>query len=283
MSDEEKKGELIGAVATLGGVLAVAGIGFLLYRNRDNIPEGIMDVPTGLVTFVANVMPFAIIMYGFSGDLINQEFRLSIPSIAAVSSVLLFGIVSQIVAKGRGTDLTAQDSSGKLWCSIPGLESAESPYFPTAIMSTCIIAAYYMCWAWSTGYKSSTPLLLSFTVVLVLQSITFVAGECLASYIPPFGSSLLIFLIPVLLGLAIGSISFAATGQRSNYNPFNIPLSSPAAAVPSCPDGSAPVNGACQYKGGSGHSQPVQAGGDENTFVAELYKNGQLVTQSISS
>lgn len=32
----------------------------------------------------------------------------------------------------------------------------------------------------------------------------------------------------------------------------------------------------------AGHSQPVQGGGDENTFVAELYKNGQLVTSTLA-
>jgi hypothetical protein len=32
----------------------------------------------------------------------------------------------------------------------------------------------------------------------------------------------------------------------------------------------------------AGHSQPIQGGGDENTFVAELYKNGQLVTSTLA-
>jgi hypothetical protein len=283
MSDDEQKGEFIGALYTLGGIVGVGIIGVLLYRNRENIPDGAGTIPVGMLTFIANVMPFALIMYGFSGALINQELRLAIPSIAAVGSIFVFGVISQIVAKYGGTNLSAQDSSGKLWCSIPGLESVESPYFPTAIMSTCIISAYYMGWAWSTGYKSSMPLLISFLVILVIQSIIFLAGECLSSYIPPFGSSLMIFLIPVLLGLAIGGISFASTGQRSDLNPFNIPLSSPAAAVPTCPSGGAPVNGICPNTGGSGYSQQVQGGGDENTFVAELYKNGQLVTDSISS
>jgi len=282
MGDEEK-GEIEGAFMTLGGIVALGAIGFLLYRNRENIPSGIGQIPIGMLTFIANVMPFAMLLYGFSGDIINQEFRLSIPSIAAVGSVFVFGIITQLIAKSNGTDLSAQDSTGTLWCTIPGLESAESPYFPTAVMSTCIVAFYYLCWAWSTGSKSSNILLATFGTILALQVVTFGFGECFASYQAPYGSSLLIILMPILLGAAIGSISFAATGQQSRYNPFNIPLSSPSAAIPTCPNGGSPLNGVCPNTGGSGHSQQVQGGGDENTFVAELYKNGQLVTDSISS
>jgi hypothetical protein len=273
MSDDEKKGMWEGVAATLGTVIGTGIIGFIVYKYRDNIPSGIMDIPGGIATFVANVMPFALLVYGFSGDIVNQEYRLSVPSIAAIVSIFIFGVFGQFLATSKGTDLRPQDSSGKLWCSIPGLESIESPYFPTAIMSTTIIAFYYLCWTWHTN-RNSAPLLLWFSAILCIQLATFMFGECLASYTAPYNSTLLVILSPILVGIIIGAITFAAA--KSSQNPFNIPLASPSAATGS-PGASADASA------GGGHSQQVQGGGDENTFVAELYKNGQLVTDSISS
>jgi len=311
MSDEETKGEWKGSLITLTTIIVAGGVAFIVYKYREMIPSGFFDIPGGMVTFVANVMPFALLVYGFSGDMVNQEFRLSIPSIAALSSVFIFGIIGQFLATKSGTDLSPQDSSGRLWCSIPGLESAESPYFPTAIMTTCIISLYYICWAWHTNSSSTLALFFYFSGILTVQLATFVFGECFGSYTAPYNSPVLVILIPIFLGSIIGIITFASS--RGSQNPFNIPLASPSAAAgtagtsaggcppgttsagqyrctsdsggpPVCENGFFMNNGNCiRLLTNGGHSQQVQGGGDENTFVAELYKNGQLVTDSISS
>jgi hypothetical protein len=156
-----------------------------------------------------------------------------------------------------------------MWCTIPGLEGVESPYLPTAFMSTAIIGFYYLCWAWHTG-RPSTSTLLAFGIVWIAQFGTFIFGECSMSYRALFGSVLFNIILSTVAGIIIGAISFASAQGNARLNPYNLPSGLPNAST----GGSTLKN--------VGHSQPVQAGGDENTFVAELYKNGQLVTDSIA-
>jgi hypothetical protein len=285
--DNEEKGILEGVGSSLGIVLLGVGM-FLLYKNKDNLPSGIGEIPTTFITFVANMMPFALLAYGIAGDVVNQEGpRLSIPSITAVASILVIGIGSQMFATSQGADLSAQDSSGLMWCTIPGLEGVESPYFPTAFMSTAIIGFYYLCWSWHTG-RPWTPTLLAFGIVWIAQFATFIFGECQLSYKPLFGSVLFNILISTVFGIIFGAIAFASSFSNPRLSPYNIPSGPPAASggpapatLSKCPDGSVPIDGKCPYKPSSLSSQQVQD--TENTFVAELYKNGQLVTDSISS
>lgn len=295
-------------LVTLVGLFTV-GTG--IFKYKDSFPPGILDIPFALITFLGNLMPFALVAYGIAGDMINQDgVRLSIPSLAALGAIFLVGISGKMIAINGGQDLSNQETGGLVWCTIPGLESVESPYFPTAIMSTMIIAFYYMCWAWSTPSRLAWPLGLFFSIVYAVQLLAFMNGECAASYIPPFGGILGSIIISSVLGIAIGSISWAATGRATQFSPFNIPLGSPSGASGStcmpgesrvangckenftehfsdkklrCDPGYAEVQGACvEATTTGGHSQQVQ-GGDENTFVAELYKNGRLVTDSIAA
>jgi len=286
--DNEEKGVLEGVGYTLLGIVLFGLIGLVAYRNKDTLLNGDYQIPISITTFVANVMPFSILAYGFAGDAINQEFRLSIPSIAAFASIVIIGPLSQVFAKYTGGNLDTQDTSGLMWCTIPGLEGAESPYFPTAFISTSIIAFYYLCWAWHTS-KSSESILLAFGLIWLAQFATFIMGDCSVSYKPLFSGSVLInIIISTVIGIAIGAISFGGASTNPSLNPYNLPGGSTnggsGGLVPTklskCPDGSVPIDGKCPYK--TGHSYPVQDGGDENTFVAELYKNGQLVTQSIA-
>jgi len=272
------------AFIVLVTTIGIFMVSFGLFRNKDSFPPGLLDIPLALVTFLGNLMPFALIAYGIAGDMINQDgVRLSIPSIAALGSIFVVGITSKIIATNGGVDLSKQETGGLVWCTIPGLESVESPYFPTAIMSTAIIGFYYMCWAWSTPSRLSWPLGLFFSIVYLVQLLAFMNGECAASYIPPFGGIVGSILISTVLGILIGTISWASTGKQTKFSPFNIPLGSPSGASGStCLPGYREVQGACvEATTTGGHSQQVQ-GGDENTFVAELYKNGQLVTDSIA-
>ena len=289
----EEEGIGIGVSSTLGIVFFFMLL-FLAYKNRESMPTGFGEAILVLPKFIANMMPFAFLAYGIAGDIVNQEYRLSIPSIAAFSSMILVGPLSQVLAKNNSVILSPQDTSGTLWCTLPGLESIESPYLPTAFMSTAIIGFYYLCWAWHTP-RPWKGTLLAFSIVFTAQVTTFLLGDCSSSYKPIGGSVLINLIISTVLGIAIGAISFASTFSNPSYNPYNLPGGSassatgqtggnPPAHLSTCPDGSVPVNGKCPYgPKKTAHSYPVQDGGDENTFVAELYKNGQLVTESIAA
>lgn len=217
--DNEEKGVLEGVSSSLGVVLLGVGM-FLLYKNKDYLPTGIGEIPTTFLTFVANMMPFALLAYGIAGDVVNQEGpRLSIPSITAVASILVIGIGSQMFATSQGADLSAQDSSGLMWCTIPGLEGVESPYFPTAFMSTAIIGFYYLCWSWHTG-RPWTPTLIAFLIVWAAQFATFIFGECQLSYKPLFGGVGFNILISTVFGIIFGAIAFASSFSNPRLSPY---------------------------------------------------------------
>lgn len=92
-------------------------------------------------------------------------------------------------------------------------------------------------------------------------------------------------LIPIGLGIALGSITAgsAIAADKGHYNPFTPTMNG---ATGGSSGGGASGTGDLKLPNTgnlvAGHSQPVQGGGDENTFVAELYKNGQLVTSTLA-
>lgn len=306
----------------LGGGLLVGIAMYLAIKYQGALPSSLPQLPLIAITFIANLLPFALLTYGFAGDFINQEYltpRLSAPSIGAFLAMLIVGLGGQAYAGTQGVDLSAQDTSGLLWCTIPGMENAESPWIPTAFISTATIAFYYLFWAWHTN-RAYRGMLLGFLAVLFVQSMAFGLGGCSNSYMPLFGNSVFNIFAAVLIGLATALITYLSTSLAGGikYDPF--PTSTTAGGAGgtggnstggfggfgvSCPPGqqkterqfcvACPSN--CVVVGencvcddnspsrGPGHhrtSQAVQEG-DENTFVAELYKNGQLVTDSIAA
>ncbi len=311
MDSSEETGIEYGAIGAVAAIALIGGIVLLVVRNRDSFNSEYAKYPYAFLAFVANLMPFALLAYGIAGDTVNQEFRLSIPSIAAFASILVVGLGSQMFASKNQVDLSDQDTSGTLWCTIPGLEGFESPYFPTAFISTAIIAIYYICWTLHSSKSITTPLLV-FGIIFVAQFGTFIVGDCVSSYKPLFGSIVFNIFSSIGIGSIIGLITYFSTFSNPQLNPYNLPGGSSSGASGGgntgagvCPAGTTAVGnnlcksstggspvcesgfimrrGKCEKQlTGGGHSYPVQGGGDENTFVAELYKNGQLVTDSIA-
>ena len=301
------------------GISAVlAGVGFLIWKymyNNDTAASsqiGELLMPT--FKLLLNIMPFSLFAYGFAGDLINQEIRLMVPSVAALISIILVSLGSRIFATDAGLDLSASDSSSTAWCTLPGLEALESPYIPNAFLSTSIIAFYYVCWSAEKNFNKLSIMSWLLCIVAIQWTSFNFLSNCRSYYRPFFegGSIFLNLLATLAIGAIIGSMTFgiAKSMDYNRYNPFNIPAVAAASGCPDggkvefhtvngvatpycantgnlakCANGSVPINGKCPFKGSQsaygGHSQPEQGGGDENTFTAELYKNGQLVTDSL--
>jgi hypothetical protein len=120
--------------------------------------------------------------------------------------------------------------------------------------------------------KEKTPMLytgLSFMIVWVIQFLTFIAGDCSPSFLPLIGSSKLPnILIASILGAALGFGTFSIFMSDGSYNPLHATGTT------------ATVTGGTSTNCNTGRCKPEQPG-DENTFVAELYKDGQLVTGNI--
>jgi hypothetical protein len=192
------------------------------------------------------------------------------------------GIGSQLWGSYMGgLKLDSEESYGSFWCTIPGLERLESPYIPTAFLATSLIYVYFLTWAANTG-ASARRIGTVFGIVLASQLASYYIGGCSQSYASIAGpGGLLNVAIPIVLGGIIGAITagIAIAADKGHYNPFT-----PTVNGADGGSGGGGLHNTLQAppKNDSGHSQPVQGGGDENTFVAELYKNGQLVTSTLA-
>lgn len=300
------------------GISAVlAGVGFLIWKsiyNSDTPSPAwikIQDLLFPTFKLLLNIMPFSLFAYGFAGDLINQEIRLMVPSVAALISIILVSLGSRIFATNSGLDLSSSEASSTAWCTLPGLEALESPYIPNAFLSTSIIAFYYVCWSAEKNFNQER-IMVWLLGIIAIQFFSFgFLSNCTSYYRPLFegGNILFNLLATFAIGAIVGSMTFgiAKSMDYTRYNPFNIPAVAAASGCPDggnvefhtvngvatpycantgnlakCADGSVPIDGKCPFKSAyGGHSQPEQGGGDANTFTAELYKNGQLVTESL--
>jgi hypothetical protein len=276
--------------AGLGAVLGVALVAlaaFGIYTFRGSFGTANLSglsAWSDYLSFFSNFLPFALLTYGFAGDIINQEWRLSIPSWTVLIFVMIIGLGTQWFAGSQeGINLSAQDTSGRVWCTIPGLEGFESPFFPTAFIVTSSIMFYYMYWFPRSGKsdKDRWTIIGWFLAIFALQVGTFIGGECHVAYVGQYPIAVYILLSFFVIGPIIAGIAYGSVANDNTKNPFAIPMGSPGGAT----GGPAQEKPPATLQSGSvygGHSEAIQ-GGDDNTFVAELYKNGQLVTDSIAS
>jgi len=140
-------------------------------------------------------------------------------------------------------------------------------------------------WARHTN-RQYGGMLIGFISVLVIQLMAFTLGSCSSSYKPLFGNTIINIFLAIVIGFITALIAYLSTSLAGGlkYDPF--PTSTTAGGAGgtggNSNDGGTTGEGDKKHKHhGYGTSQAVQD--TENTFVAELYKNGQLVTDSIAA
>jgi hypothetical protein len=286
----------------------------------------------GFLRMSLNVVPITLFTFGFASDLINQEMRMSIPSLSSFLLMILLRVATT-VQQMRGSLPSFAPASGadssSFFCTLPGLEFIENPWFPTSVLSTIVISFYYLFWAAHSGQK--LPLIGAITGFAVAAStLQFTLGSCANLYVNliPSLRGFGVLLPTWIVGLVVAGITYGVVvSAYPTKNPLvNVPGGgpiqtnmSPLGKIIRCPVGSHKTgldsNGnaicgtpptACplnttwvdadwgiastdQCIGNSSlpstHDDPLQSArtssapsGGEQTFVAELYKNGQLVS-----
>jgi hypothetical protein len=325
------------AFYSLLGLVVFASSIFYFYINgylgRSSFESGQTSIYgeffKGFSKVLLNILPISLFTFGIVSDMINLEMRRSIPTIAAFLTLFIARIATINSANFPLFAEQSQSNSNAYWCSLPGLEFFENPVFPSSMLSTTIIAFYYIWWSIGTpkAVLISAIMLFSWASTFV----QFILGDCANIYYPImyFTGNFGILFQTTLLGLAISGFLYGLIwGVYRSLDPLvglripGLPLSSSTpiifgnASCPSgtyddgsgncvgpspnptcpvgrkwfeadsigpagcrCPNGTLPdSSGSCPY---ASNQTGVPSGGDQ-TFVAELYKNGQLVTDSIS-
>lgn len=305
----------------------------------------------GFLRMSLNVVPITLFTFGFASDLINQEMRMSIPSIAAFLLMIVLRALTT-VQQMRGAlpqFAPAGGDASQFFCTLPGLEFIENPWLPTSVLSTIIISFYYLFWAAHYGQKLA--LIGAITGFAVAAStLQFTLGSCANLYVNMIPSlrGFGVLLPAWIVGLIVAGITY---GVVVSVYPSKSPIAPGAAGSLVIPGGSQVIPGGTCGPGftddGTGNCIPVIPGakcapgfyddgsgncvaptpnqtcpvgqkyfeadsrgpagcrcpdgtmpgsggtcgfanqssapsGGEQTFVAELYRNGKLISSSLS-
>ena len=271
----------IGIGSLIGVILLGAGAYFLSTRLNIGIGSGV-----GRFFFaIANFIPFGLVLFGFIADMISQEFRYSISSIVAIVTMLINWGLGNFLGNRMNTQ-TAPMAGGadSRWCSIPGLEGLESTTLPMNISTTVSIVLYYAWFALAERpMGENISLIAGLGAILIAQIISFASSGCSEYFTALYGSMGYNVVFAIILGVATSATAFGLMhiDGGSQYSPFaTVAVAQPKKLLG--PGGtehvvksglSAPPTG--------GKCSPVE-GGEEDAMVCEAYRNGQLVTDTLT-
>ena len=264
--------------------------------------------------FFANLvayLPNTLLAYGFIADLVNWKYQYSIASISAILGMVVNKYIGSplinVTVTAIRDRLGAQDQTlktlgeslndplasastggqrgGALPCDVPGFEWLNSEIAPQSIVMSMTILWFILIQAWDNGESTQTiGLGVTTAIVFFLQVAVLRKSDC------KFG--LWSFVIALIMGITFAGVSYgvqkllpqsnnstSSTGPNATYGPGN---------TIKCPNGyvfnrmkqsCVPTNEKVISVGGpAGQSQPVD---DNDQFVCEAYKDGELVTSTI--
>ena len=264
----------------------------------------------GNLEFFGNLvayLPNTLLAYGFIADLVNWKYQYSIASITAILGMVVNKYIGSplinVTATAIRNRLSKQDDTlkklgeslndplknaqtgGALPCDVPGFEWLTSEVAPQSIVMSMTILWYILIQSWDTGQSSQTiGLGVATAIIFFLQVGLIRSGDC------KFGKWS--FLIALIMGISIAGVSYGVqkllpqssnsptpAGPNATYSPGN---------TIKCPNGYVfnKAKQACVHVNEkvisvgdpAGQSQPVD---DNDQFVCEGYKDGELITSTI--
>ena len=187
-------------------------------------------------------------------------------------------------------------------CTLPGFEWLENKIAPQGIVMSMTVLWYLMIELWDTGAgPQSMALGITTAITFGVQWLVLHRNSCLTSY--KYGTYSAI--IALIMGITFAGSSYGIQKELSKYRGTSsvppIPSGTPGTFV--CPPGTvaSPSGDACINKlgpGGTpssglgsantqsiinvgGSNEKSQAVDDQDQFVCEAYKDGELVTSTI--
>ena len=225
-------------------------------------------------------LPNALVLFGPIIDSINQEFRYTLASIIGLASIggnWIFGKILSLFLKSFSKTTAVN-------CTVPGFESLESFFSPQGIVLPATMFTYLLI---DLGFhrdpsKNMGTAFLMFGF-LIAQTLVMYGNGCFKAYY--FTYSFVTILLALLVGLICGwfgwiGVRFAAPQRLPSAagTPFAPPSSSGGTTThvkagfnPITPISPTPDVGTC--------SPP----NDQDQFVCEAYKDGEVVTSTIVS
>ena len=177
-------------------------------------------------------------------------------------------------------------------CSLPGFEWLENTVAPQGIVMSMTVLWYLLIELWDTGRTSQSIALGVVTgIVFLLQGTVLHKNNCLASYKYGIYSILISLVMAITFASSSYFIQKTFLGHGASGGAPVPPTPTPTG--PKCPDGTVmnsdgtmclPVLGGASSRVGVGAGGPSEKSApvnDDDQFVCEAYKDGELVTSTI--
>jgi hypothetical protein len=259
-----------------------------------------LSIPTQRFQYAsifAMFLPVAYVLVGILADVIAQQFKESISSVAAIVGVLVNKLISMGLVKFLGSttqklqeNISYDGNISTLYtrvyrgCTVPGFEDLESIVAPQSFVIIFSLFFYFLTTILVSNPGQSVSGLVGLTAVaLLIQGLFISTNGCWKSEYYTVSGYYMI--LPVIFSAVIGSIvglsfgfatpailsSLPNNGGSSNKNLLG---STGPVTAPSSDSALPPVGGSTG--GSSGGTS------DDNQFVCEAYKNGELITSTIA-
>lgn len=157
-------------------------------------------------------------------------------------------------------------------CSLPGFAWLENDIAPQGIVMSMTILSYLLYELWDHGlFEQSIGLSVTTGIVFLMQTVNLIGNGCLENYRFKNWS----ILIALLIAVASGTSSYAI--QKRILGGVVIPSTNSKQTVGTTSQKS-PFETIISVGETSGQSEPVN---DQDQFVCEAYKDGELITSTI--
>jgi hypothetical protein len=217
-------------------------------------------------------LPTSLVLFGFLADAIQQDFRYSIASLIGILSVFVNSLLGRLLKLVVNAPASVFEVGAG--CTVPGFEAFESVFAAQGIVLPASIFTYFFIdFGLNRSASQNIGVAATFIGFLLLQLIVMGFSGCLTRYY--WNNSFATIMMSLLFGGITGSIGW---GVVKAVSPGRLPTANnnsstptPAHRYPLSPEKASSSVGTCS------------APNDDDQLVCEAYKNGELVTTSIST
>lgn len=174
--------------------------------------------------------------------------------------------------KGKKLKQAGGSTSSLNTCSLPGFAWLENDIAPQGIIMSMTILSYLLYELWDHGlFEQSIGLSVTTGIVFVMQAVNLISSGCLENYRFKNWS----ILVALLIAVSSGTASYAI--QKRIWGGVTMPSTNSKQTVGATTNKSA-FETIISVGEKSGQSEPVN---DQDQFVCEAYKDGELITSTI--
>lgn len=257
----------------------VVGLG-LIYTSKTVFGPGSFQY----AGIFAMYLPVTYVMVGIISDIVAQQYKASASSVTAIMAVIVNKLVSMLfIYLGFTTqkiqELTSQDGDittlyKRIYqgCTVPGFEGMESILAPQSLVVIFSLFAFFALEISLNHPGQSLSGLVWIAVAALIIQLAFIHTNGCLSGEYYWNNSIV---VPIFFSVLIGG-SVGVAGWWANHFLFPTPPGSAAAGG----SGGDLLRSVLPPVGGpTGGSS---GGSDDNQFVCEAYKNGELITSTIA-